>query len=186
MHSRYRIGNIYTIEQVNELIRDLKLIQKPRELGDKLNIEDRRIDPNGYLTKFWRTYWYSNENRKRTADFVENRIDFAFKLVMDHIPRQGLKHNVNAGTAARNAQLRKKLDSEYIKLILENISLCISGIESLRDKTYLGDDAMTTRLNGILTTITVKLDAYQNMFTTPPMSSSSDASTPMGSPSDDI
>lgn len=164
MRSNNRTSNRYTKEQVHDLIRDLKLIQKPREPGDKLNIEEKRIDSEGYTTRLWRTIWYSKEGRQSTVKFIENRIDFAFRLVMEYIPQKGLDHHVNAGTPARNAQLRRKLDSEYINELVEHIAGCVNGIENLRNKTYIGDDKMATRLDGILTDIDVKLESCRDML----------------------
>lgn len=163
-----KLGKIYTIQDVNELIRDLKLIQKPRELGDRLNIKRKRIDHDSYLTSLWRTIWDTSEGRDPTIVFIEQKINLAFELVMDYIPKYGLNHKVNAGTPARNVQLKRQLDNDYIHRLLNNISLCVWGIESLRDKTYLGDDEAQTRFEDILSSISIKLNACQMILSSVP------------------
>lgn len=169
MRRRRAQGHKYTIVQVNELLRDLRLIQKPRDPGDRINVEYRRVESDNILTSLWRTFLYSDESRTRTIQFIEEKIELAFALAMDYIPRHGLDHCVVAGSPERTEQLRRRLDNQYIERILENISLCISGITSLKDRTYLNDDNVITRLEGMLKNINIKLEACTSMFEPPPI-----------------
>ena len=149
----------YTIAHVDNLITDLKLIQKPCETMDRINIECKTIEKDTIWTKVLRTFYYTDESRFKTIKFIKDRINLAFIIANVYIPKYGLDHTLTAGSRDDNAILRLRLDNDYRDRLLRNIRNCLPGIESLKNKTYIGDDSAITKLEGIENTISIKLEA---------------------------
>ena len=151
----------YTSKQVNGLIRDLKLIAKPHDRGDKINVDSKCIQPGGTWTSLTRTFVYTDEDRSKTVDFIQSKLDLAFLLILEYIPKHGLHHNSRAGSPENNAELNKMLDREYINRIATHIHNTISGIKALMELTYADDDDITGELEAILLAIKVRLEQYK-------------------------
>ena len=151
----------YTSKKVNELIRDLKLIAKPHDRGDKINVDGKYIQPGGTWTSLTRTFIYTDEDRTKTVEFIRNRLDLAFLLILEYIPKYGLNHNSRAGSPADNSELNKMLDCEYINRIAIHVQGTVGGIKSLMERTYSDDDDMIGELEAILLTIKVRLEQYK-------------------------
>lgn len=133
-----------TLTEVNNVIRDLKLIQKVKNIYDKINVGGRFIQHDSWITSVSRTMWYTNENRIKTIQFIDDTINKAFELLI-LIPKHGVKHDYGS-----SPETNKVLDKIYVDNIYNNIIACKDGIVNLKNKTYSGDDDAEIRLDAII------------------------------------
>lgn len=148
-----------SLSEVNNIIRDLKLIEKVKNIYDKINVKGRFIQKDTWINSISRTVWYTGENRNKTIKFIADTIDKAFLLILVQIPKRGIQK----GDYSNSPESNTMLDKMYINRIYTSIIRCKEGVINLKNKTYSGDDEIEIRLDAIIATIETKLQLVKKI-----------------------
>jgi hypothetical protein len=124
------------MEMHSEIMSRLKFIGNIQE-GEKINVKNLYIQPNGIITKIARTL-YSQDNRSNTLNFITNTIKESFNIL---------------NLYANSDQHTKVMMCYNIYNDLKNVT---SGLENLK-KTYVSDLMFCCRITGLIQEINIIL-----------------------------
>lgn len=127
--------------EYDDTISKLKFITKIKK-GDKINIKNMSIYPDGFLTKILRTF-ISVDNRSNTFMFLKSTILQSFNLLQ----------NLLSKTSNKNMSIN----------IIEDIKRSKEGIKNLK-VTYSSDIMLCCQLDFLLEEIDTKLLEIEEKF----------------------
>ena len=143
MTSLFNSDQPIKMETQSEIISRLKFIGNIQE-GEKINVKNLYIQPDGIITKLSRTL-YSQDSRNNTLTFVTNTIKESFNILNMY-----MKTNHQS----------KTLLCYNIYNDLKNVSI---GLENLK-KTYVEDLMFCCRITGLIQEIQIVLsDIKENI-----------------------